>query len=217
MKIFLIFFIVFFVVLIILNRKLFNPYKLYIIVGNKGTGKSAYMTHLAYKYHKKGYKVYTNYGIFNQLKNDYYNYNYPENSILFIDEVGLIHDNRNFKAFPAACTEFYKYQRKNKLIIYLASQTIDIDKKIRDLADYHILLRRFLPFVFPLYYHRIFKVEKQLDTGGLEIIDTLTSSLIPIKIGDVFLLNSVTGKYDTLYRITNISPNQKEPQVPDKS
>ena len=205
-----------FIILVILNRRLYNPYKLYIIVGNKGTGKTAYMTHLAYRYAKKGYSVYTNYGIFNKLKNDYYNYTYPENSILFVDETGLIHDNRAFKSFPPACTEFYKYQRKNRLVIYLASQTIDIDKKIRDLADYHILLRRFMPFVFPLYYHRIFKVEKQLDTGGLEIIDTLVSSLIPIKLGDIFLLNTVTKKYDTRYKI-ELSPNQKEPKAPDKS
>ena len=137
MKIVLLIIFIIFIILSILDRKLFNPYKLYIIVGNKGTGKSAYMTHLAYKYNKKGYNVFTNYGIFNQLKNNYYDYDYPPNSVLFIDETGLIHDNRAFKSFPPACTEFYKYQRKNKLIIYLASQTIDIDKKIRDLADYH--------------------------------------------------------------------------------
>lgn len=201
LKFIILFFFILFFVLIILDKKLYNPYKLYIIIGNKGTGKSAYMTSLAYKYNKKGYNVYTNYGIFNQLEDDYYNHDYPANSVLFIDETGLIHDNRAFKSFPREATEFYKYQRKNKLIVYLASQTIDIDKKIRDLADYHILLRRFLPFVFPLYYHRIFKVEKQLDTGGLEIIDTLVSRLIPVKFGDVFLLNSVVKKYDTTYKI----------------
>lgn len=194
-------FLIFFILLVILDSKLKNPYKLYVIIGNKGTGKTAYMTSLAYKYSKKGYNVFTNFGIFNELPLKYWEMDFPPKSVLFIDEVGLVHDNRSFKTFPQECAEFYKYQRKNKLIIYMASQTIDIDKKIRDLADYHILLRRFLPIVFPVYYKRINKVEKQLDTGGLEIIDTLVTNLIPIKFGDVFLLNSVTKKYDTTYKI----------------
>lgn len=198
---FLIAAILIFVVLIVLDSKLKNPYKLYVIIGNKGTGKTAYMTSLAYKYAKKGYNVFTNFGIFRELPLEYWECQFPPNSVIFIDEVGLVHDNRAFKTFPQECAEFYKYQRKNKLIIYMASQTVDIDKKIRDLADYHILLRRFLPIVFPVYYKRINKVEKQLDTGGLEIIDTLICKAIPIKFSDVFLLNSVTKKYDTTYKI----------------
>lgn len=194
-------FLILFVVLVFLDSKLKNPYKLYVIIGNKGTGKTAYMTSLAYKYSKKGYNVFTNFGIFNKLPLKYWEMDFPSKSVIFVDEVGLVHDNRSFKTFPQECAEFYKYQRKNKLIIYMASQTVDIDKKIRDLADYHILLRRFLPIVFPVYYKRINKVEKQLDTGGLEIIDTLVANLIPIKFGDVFLLNSVTKKYDTTYKI----------------
>lgn len=198
---FLIAAILIFIILLFLDSKLKNPYKLYVIIGNKGTGKTAYMTSLAYKYAKKGYNVYTNFGIFKPLSLKYWEDSYPANSVLFVDEVGLVHDNRSFKTFPQECAEFYKYQRKNKLIIYMASQTVDIDKKIRDLADYHILLRRILPIVFPVYYKRINKVEKQLDTGGLEIIDTLICKAIPIKFSDVFLLNSVTKKYDTTYKI----------------
>lgn len=197
----LFFFAGLFIILFILNIKLINPYKLYVIIGNKGTGKTAYMTSLAYKYSKKGYNIYTNYGIFNPLKFKYWLEDYPPKSVLFIDEIGLVHDNRGFKSFPEECTEFYKYQRKNELIIYVSSQDVDFDKKIRKVADYHILLRRILPFVFPMYYKRINKVEKQQDTGGYEIIDTLTTSMIPIRFSDVFLLNSVVKKYDTKYKI----------------
>lgn len=49
----LFFFVCLFIILFILNIKLINPYKLYIIIGNKGTGKTAYMTSLAHKYYKK--------------------------------------------------------------------------------------------------------------------------------------------------------------------
>lgn len=199
--VFFILLLLIFVLLVVLDMKLKNPYKLYVIIGNKGTGKTAYMTSLAYKYAKKGYNVFTNFGIFNQLSLKYWEDDFPSNSVLFVDEVGLVHDNRSFKTFPQECAEFYKYQRKNKLIIYMASQTVDIDKKIRDLADYHILLRRFLPIVFPVYYKRINKVERQLDTGGLEIIDTLVTNMIPVKFSHVFILNSVAKKYDTTYKI----------------
>lgn len=196
----ILFFLIFLlVILFVMDIFLKNPYKLYVIIGNKGTGKTAYMTSLAYKYAKKKYNVFTNFGIFKELPFDYWNYEFPPRSVLFIDEVGLVHDNRSYKTFPQECAEFYKYQRKNKLIIYMASQTVD--KKIRDLADYHILLRRFLPIVFPLYYRRINKVEKQLETGGLEIIDTLVTKLIPVKISDIFILNFVTKKYDTTYKV----------------
>lgn len=201
MFIFLLIFLLGFSFLIFLDIKLKNPYKLYVIIGNKGTGKTAYMTSLAYKYAKKGYNVYTNYGIFNPLKFKYWLDEYPPKSVLFIDEIGLVHDNRGFKSFPEECTEFYKYQRKNELVIYVSSQDVDFDKKIRKVADYHILLRRVLPIVFPMYYKRINKVEKQLDTGGYEIIDTLTTSLIPIRFSDVFFLNSVVKKYDTKYKV----------------
>lgn len=201
MIIFLIIVFVLLAVLIFLDRKLKNPYKLYLILGNKGTGKTAYMTSIAHKYAKKGYMVFSNFGIFNKLHDNYYDRCYPENSVLFIDETGLIHDNRNFKSFPKKAVEFYKYQRKRKLIIYLSSQSVDIDKKIRDLVDYHILLRRFLPIVFPIYYHKVMKVERQLDTGGLDIIDTLTTGFIPIKFSDIFILNNVIKKYDTTYEV----------------
>lgn len=199
--VFFILLLLIFVVLVVLDMKLKNPYKLYVIIGNKGTGKTAYMTSLAYKYANKGFSVFTNFGIFNELPLKYWEVEFPPNSIIFVDEVGLVHDNRSFKTFPQECAEFYKYQRKNKLIIYMASQTVDIDKKIRDLADYHILLRRFMPIVFPVYYKRINKVERQMDTGGLEIIDTLVTNMIPVKFNDVFILNTVCKKYDTTYKV----------------
>jgi len=207
--IFILILLLLFFVLIFLDIKLKNPYKLYVIIGNKGTGKTAYMTSLAYKYHKKGYNVYTNFGIFNKLPFKYWLIDYPPKSVLFIDEIGLIHDNRGFKSFPEECTEFYKYQRKNKLVVYVSSQDVDFDKKIRKVADYHILLRRFLPIVFPMYYKRINRVEKQQETGGYEIIDTLVTSLIPIRFSDVFLLNSVVKKYDTTYKIKRSENNEK--------
>ena len=51
--VFFILLLLIFVLLVVLDMKLKNSYKLYVIIGNKGTGKTAYMTSLAYKYAKK--------------------------------------------------------------------------------------------------------------------------------------------------------------------
>ena len=52
-----------------------------------------------------------------------------------IDEVGIIWDNRGFKNFPSEVRDYFKLQRHYKHVVILASQTFDVDKKIRDLAD----------------------------------------------------------------------------------
>ena len=42
------------------TRKYLNPYKLYLVFGKKGSGKSTYLVKLARKHLKKGWIVYTN-------------------------------------------------------------------------------------------------------------------------------------------------------------
>ena len=41
-------------------RKYKNPYKLYMVFGKKGSGKSSFLVRKAMEYQKKGYIVYTN-------------------------------------------------------------------------------------------------------------------------------------------------------------
>lgn len=127
-----------------INKYCRNPYTLKLVVGEKGQGKSLYLARLASKY--KGF-VYSNFGVGIPLSSDYYNHTYPSNSLILIDEGGLVHSNRDFKSFPFQAIEWYKYQRKNKLNVIITSQTMDIDKKIRDLVDRLVLVRR-MPGVF---------------------------------------------------------------------
>lgn len=47
----------------------------------------------------------------------------------------MIWDNRGFKNFPTEVRDYFKLQRHYKHVVILASQTFDVDKKIRDLAD----------------------------------------------------------------------------------
>lgn len=127
-------------------RKNDNPNKLIFIFGKKGAGKSTYMIYLMLKHLRKGWNVYTN-------MNDV---NIPgvrimdvkqlitcvpdSHSVLFIDEGGLIWDNREFKSFDKGYTEFFKLQRKYKCKVYINSQDFDIDKKIRRLTDGMVLM-----------------------------------------------------------------------------
>lgn len=124
-----------------LTRKYCNPYKLFLIFGKKGSGKSTYLTKLSVKYLKKGWNVYSNMPDLTVPGTRYINIDelgdfVPEaNSLLLVDEVGMIWDNRNFKSFKPSVRDFFKLQRHYKVVVYLASQSFDVDKKIRDLTD----------------------------------------------------------------------------------
>lgn len=121
--------------------KFSNVYKLYFVFGKKGVGKSTYMTKLAYQYSQKGYTVFcTDDSIGNTYTFDTANfgkYKFPERSVILIDEVSLLWSNRDFVSFSKdkSIEKQFRFQRKDRLIIYLFSQTFDVDKKIRDLAD----------------------------------------------------------------------------------
>lgn len=55
----------------------------------------------------------------------------------------MIHSNRDFKTMPREAIEWYKMQRKRRLTVVVSSQTMDVDKKIRDLADVIYVCRRY--------------------------------------------------------------------------
>lgn len=133
---------VFLVLLIsVLTRRYRNRWKLYMIFGKKGSGKSTYLIKTAIKYIRNGYAVYSNMPdmmidgvrvIDIQQLGDFIP---DKDSLLLVDEVGTIWDNRNFKNFKPSVRDFFKLQRHYHVIVYLASQTFDIDKKLRDLTD----------------------------------------------------------------------------------
>ena len=51
-------------------------------------------------------------------------------SVIFIDEVGMIWDNRDFASFAHCVRDWFKLQRHYKCKVYLFSQSFDIDKKL---------------------------------------------------------------------------------------
>lgn len=72
-----------------------------------------------------------------------FHFNFPERSAIFIDEVSLIWDNRNFKNMDPKVVEWFRYQRHHKCRVYLFSQSFDIDKKLRDLCDEMYIVGKF--------------------------------------------------------------------------
>lgn len=142
----------------IFTKKYTNPYIFEIMFGRKGCGKSTTKTKLAIKYHKKGWKIYTNVpdinlpyvGIFD-IKNLGKNMQeFPEKTLLLIDEINLYWDNRSFKTFPVYTQEFLRQQRKLKVRIVGFSQTYDCDLKCKNLCDYLTICKKYFR-VFSVY------------------------------------------------------------------
>lgn len=131
--------------LVIIAKFCNNPYKVKLIVGSKGSGKSLLTSLLASEFIGN---IYSNMSIGYPLDMEsYWTKSYPYDSLLIIDEAAVYHSNRDFKSMQNGCIEFYKMARKNHLNIILTSQTMDIDKKIRDLCDDITVCTRLGPLV----------------------------------------------------------------------
>lgn len=154
------------------TKKYINPYKLIFIFGKKGSGKSTLLQKLSYQYINKGWTVYSTEvpvtgqavpqrsrhrkrraqqdegeaqqnRIFKIDPKRIYDYQFPPKTCIFIDEVSLIWDNRNFKNMDPKVVAWFRYQRHYKCRVYLFSQSFDIDKKLRDLCDEMYLVNKF--------------------------------------------------------------------------
>lgn len=158
--------ITFFVLIFLVkkSRQFHNPFKLIMIIGKKGAGKSTSICALANKYNNKGWTVYSTEDTPGTFKVDPSMIGYTEfkpNSVLFIDEIGLIWHSREFKSFAKEVREWFKLQRHRKLIVYCFSQAFDIDKGLRDLCDEIWLIK---------CYFNIFSVRKKI-IKNLDVAD----------------------------------------------
>lgn len=133
-----------------------NFYKLIMIFGKKGSGKTSYIAKKSLYYLKRGYKVYTNCyvaGTYQYDPRDIGLTTFPPGSVVFCDEVGLIWHNRDYKNFKKCVIEWFKLQRQYKIRMYLFSQAFDTDKVLRDLTDQIYICRRLglLSVLRPVY------------------------------------------------------------------
>lgn len=122
-----------------------NPYKLVFIFGKKGSGKSCLLVSKMLQYRRRGWNIYTDMSDINIpgvriiSVSDLSKFRPEPHSALFLDEVGISMDNRQFSSFPPGLRDFFKYLRKMECVCYMNSQAFDVDKKVRDTTDGMIL------------------------------------------------------------------------------
>ena len=141
------------------TRKFHNPYKLIMVFGKKGSGKSTLIAKLAIQAIRKGRVVYSTVPVPGARLFDvrYIGHNnIPPESVVFIDEVGMIWDNRDFKNFRPEVRDWFKLQRHNRVTVYLFSQTFDVDVKLRNLTDYMYLVQN---------HFSIFSIARKIKRG----------------------------------------------------
>lgn len=113
-------------------------YRLHVVCGKKGCGKSTYIQKLIIQANKEGRPVYCNFEMPFSRKiemKDFGNYAFPPESLILLDEISLFYDNRNFAKFNQKITDYLRYQRHFKNEVWIFSQSKDMDKKFIDLAD----------------------------------------------------------------------------------
>lgn len=162
------------------SRKYRNPYKLVFLFGKKGSGKSCFMVRRMLWYLRRGWNVYTDMsdvkipGVLHITVKQLECFAPLPHSAIFLDEVGISMDNRNFSKFPPGLRDFFKYQRKMKCVCYMNSQAFDVDKKVRDVTDSMALLQS-IGGIFTLYrpIHRSITLVDASATGDSKIADNL--------------------------------------------
>lgn len=156
-----------------------NKFQLIFLFGKKGSGKSTLLIKMMYKYGKKGYTIYTNMtdclfpsariidiSMIGDMVPEPY-------SILCLDEVGMEYDARKFKSFKENTRDFYKLQRHYQVLCYCASQTWDVDKKVRDLTDKMYLCNAIGPISIARRIKRSFGLTDPMGEQESRIADKL--------------------------------------------
>lgn len=171
-----IYLIAFYVIYDRLTRSYINNSKLILLIGKKGSGKTTQLTKIALQNIKKGRKVYSTVSIPGTFHMDPQSLDkgltIDPGSVLLIDEVGMIWDNRQFKSFSTNTRDFFKLQRHAGITCYMFSQTTDVDKKLRDLCD-EIWLCKNIFRVFSLQRLIIKKIGVTKDEEGQgQLVDT---------------------------------------------
>ena len=206
---------VFLFVFHMLTVKYLNPYKLIFIFGKKGSGKSTLLTKYALDYLKRGWNVYsTEYcpGTYHISPKDVGYAYFPPHSVIIVDEVGMIWDNRNFKSFPEPVRDYFKLQRHYKHVVILASQTFDVDKKIRDLADeMYLVTKQFRIFSYAKKILRETVLLKSTATQGGD--SRISEDLV---FDSLLLFWAGSRKLTYIPRYTKYFNSFKTPELPRK-
>lgn len=143
-----------------------NPWKFYLYIGKKGSGKSCLAVDIAKRKRKAliydkfesfpkrfklvPLKLYSNFDIqgvdyeyFNPLELGITFFPNPY-SILLCDEISTYWLSRNFKTMSQDTLNWFINQRKHRCMFYGFTQSFNIDKQLRNLTDRMALVKSFL-------------------------------------------------------------------------
>ena len=123
-------------------------YPITAIIGNRGSGKTCFMTFLALQYHKEGRKIYSNYHLNNipyqsmTLKEMSELPDELTNAVVLMDELHVGADSYDFmKSSSKAFYTFATQLRKRKVNWYYTTQIFtQVAKRIRMQTDYLITM-----------------------------------------------------------------------------
>lgn len=184
--------------------------------GLPGSGKTTTIAAFA-KYYLKGKKyqhVYCNIplnldGIITIYRDDLGVLDISDGLVLY-DEGGIDFDNRDFANFNKNLTWFFKFHRHCKLDVFIFSQTIDVDKKIRALANnvFYIytpaITGSFITKVVRIHYGIVFPSK---ETTGSKVGDIAEGYAAPNIFAKIFAKRIVRPKYYKYFDSYSIDRN----------
>lgn len=178
---FILYFLIFVLLILLIWSKFYdNPYKCVIFIGRKGSGKTSFSVKIAQKFIKNGWSVFSDSPIFDCYKLDVNwlgRFDFPERSLLIVDEGAIAFDNRKFASFSDEMRNFFTLQRHKKIYCIILSQSFNVDKKIRDLTDsIYVVVNYFNVFSVAKKVHKGIGLSQDADGCG-SIAETYTWEL----------------------------------------
>lgn len=149
---------------------------LYCLVGKKRSGKTTFLASTSIYYYLRNRPVFSTCPLpcAKLISKDDIGISYfPPYSVILIDEIGLLFNNRNFKTFPEHVTTYFKMQGHYKHLVIVASQAFDFDKKIRDLVDMVGLIDKFqFNFTRIRWAVRVIDFDKSIEDDKTGVIES---------------------------------------------
>jgi GTPase SAR1 family protein len=119
-------------------------YPITAVLGQRGSGKTLFMTYLAHKYHSEGKKIFSNYEL---KKIDFTHITYEElaelpewlyDGVVFLDEIHMGADSYEvFKKSNKMITTFATQLRKRRITLYYSTQVFKMaTKRLRDQTNF---------------------------------------------------------------------------------
>lgn len=168
-------------------------------VGKKGSGKTTILTSIALKYLKKGVKVYSTEdipGCFTFDPRDIGKYDFDSGSVILIDEISLVFNNRDWTNFDKDKIEWFVLQRHHRNKVVIATQSSSFEKTIRDLVDQLFIVKKlFRVFILARPVNRVVDINNNEagDNAGGQIVFKYRYSGLP----KVYLLPLYTPFFDS--------------------